>query len=278
MSRPEHFAPPEVFYDEFEAKKYAKNSRMKEIQSRMTERAIELLALPAEQSSYILDIGCGSGLSGEVLTELGHHWVGIDISPSMLEVASEEELEGDLMLQDMGQGLMFRAGCFDGAISISALQWLCNADKGSHHPRRRLTSFFQTLYNSLSRGSRAVFQFYPENSEQLEMITSAAMRCGFAGGLVVDYPNSTKAKKYFLVLMAGASENFVIPAALGTGDADSGMIHMTDKADRRGTKKVKKVLKKSKDWIQAKKERQRRQGKDVRPDSKYSGRQRKPRF
>ena len=27
---------------------------------------------------------CGSGLSGEVLTEQGHYWVGFDISKSML--------------------------------------------------------------------------------------------------------------------------------------------------------------------------------------------------
>ena len=27
---------------------------------------------------------CGSGLSGEVLTEAGHHWVGVDISQHML--------------------------------------------------------------------------------------------------------------------------------------------------------------------------------------------------
>jgi 18S rRNA (guanine1575-N7)-methyltransferase len=32
------------------------------------------------------------------------------------------------------------------------------------------------------------------------MITSAAMKSGFSGGLVVDYPNSTKAKKYYLVI------------------------------------------------------------------------------
>jgi len=32
------------------------------------------------------------------------------------------------------------------------------------------------------------------------MITSAAMKSGFSGGLVIDYPNSTKAKKYYLVI------------------------------------------------------------------------------
>lgn len=30
--------------------------------------------------------GCGSGLSGETLTESGHQWIGLDISQSMLSV------------------------------------------------------------------------------------------------------------------------------------------------------------------------------------------------
>ena len=55
-------------------------------------------------------------------------------------------MEGDLVLGDMGQGLPFRAGSFDGAISISALQWLCNADKKAHNPIKRLNKFFATLY------------------------------------------------------------------------------------------------------------------------------------
>jgi hypothetical protein len=55
---------------------------------------------------------------------------GMDISPSMLDVAVEREVEGDLCLGDLGQGLPIRAGTFDGAISISAVQWLCNAVRG----------------------------------------------------------------------------------------------------------------------------------------------------
>ena len=37
------------------------------------------------------------------------------------------------------------------------------------------------------------------------MLTSTAMKAGFSGGLVADFPNSTRAKKYFLVLMVGSS-------------------------------------------------------------------------
>jgi hypothetical protein len=34
----------------------------------------------------------------------------------MIEVALEREVEGDLFLQDIGQGFGFRPGSFDGAI------------------------------------------------------------------------------------------------------------------------------------------------------------------
>jgi 18S rRNA (guanine1575-N7)-methyltransferase len=100
----------------------------------MTLRALELLNLPEGDSPFLLDIGCGSGLSGEILDEHGYNWVGVDIAPSMLgkifvsftvlnlykqnftEVALEREVEGDLFLQDIGQGFGFRPGSFDGAI------------------------------------------------------------------------------------------------------------------------------------------------------------------
>ncbi|MBO8631225.1 class I SAM-dependent methyltransferase, partial [Staphylococcus aureus] len=84
-----------------------------------------LLCLPEGQPSYLLDIGCGSGLSGDYISEEGHYWVGIDISPAMLDAALDRDTEGDLLLGDMGQGVPFRPGSFDGCISISAVQWLC---------------------------------------------------------------------------------------------------------------------------------------------------------
>ena len=100
----------------------------------------------------------------------------------------------------MGQGLPFRAGIFDGVISISALQWLCYVDEQKTPPKVRLMRFFNSLYWVMNREARAVLQFYPEKPEHLYWITEAATRVGFKGGLVVDYPNSSKAKKYYLCL------------------------------------------------------------------------------
>ena len=37
---------------------------------------------------------------------------------------------------------------------------------------------------------------------QMELITQQAMRAGFTGGVLVDYPNSTKAKKYEMLLLS----------------------------------------------------------------------------
>jgi len=36
---------------------------------------------------------------------------------------------------------------------------------------------------------------------QLELITQQSMKAGFTGGLVVDFPNSTKAKKYVVFIV-----------------------------------------------------------------------------
>ena len=279
MSRPEHTAPPEIYYNAIEAKKYTNNSRVMMIQHEMTLRALELLNIDPSTPSHILDIGCGSGLSGQVLEEQGHHWVGLDISADMLEIGHQRQVDGDLFLQDLGQGLGFRPGSFDGAISISVLQWLCNADQTHHVPRKRLSRFFSTLYTSLARGARAVFQFYPESPDQVEMIVSSAMKAGFTGGLVVDYPNSTKAKKNYLCLFAGvSSERVELPRGL-TSEHMQDEQHVSYARERiRSTPYQRKKNVKDKDWILRKKELNRTRGKQVPNDSKFTARKRRPKF
>ncbi|KAK6934430.1 18S rRNA (guanine(1575)-N(7))-methyltransferase Bud23, C-terminal [Dillenia turbinata] len=289
-SRPELQAPPEIFYDDVEAHKYTSSSRIIEIQAKISERALELLNLPNDGvPRLLLDIGCGSGLSGETLSENGHQWIGLDISQSMLNVALEREVEGDLLLGDMGQGLGLRPGVIDGAISISAVQWLCNADKSSHEPRLRLKAFFGSLYKCLSRGARAVLQVYPENLAQRELILGTAMRAGFAGGVVVDYPHSTKNRKEYLVLTCGPSSlSTSVPIGKGEdgesySDDDSSGDDEEDQtvsiSDRHRPRKKQKTKKgKGRAWLLKKKEQMRRKGNVVPPDTKYTGRKRKARF
>eukprot|EP00421_Protoceratium_reticulatum_P068628 CAMPEP_0168425152 /NCGR_PEP_ID=MMETSP0228-20121227/35181_1 /TAXON_ID=133427 /ORGANISM="Protoceratium reticulatum, Strain CCCM 535 (=CCMP 1889)" /LENGTH=273 /DNA_ID=CAMNT_0008439145 /DNA_START=77 /DNA_END=894 /DNA_ORIENTATION=- len=273
MSRPEHQAPPDIFYNEEESRKYATSSRMIEIQTKMAERAMELILLP-DRPCLLLDIGCGSGISGEAISDAGHAWIGYDISRPMLRIAGEREVEGDRILSDAGQGLRFRPGSFDGAISISALQWLCNCDRRGQEPYKRLKLFFDRLYNCLCKGARAALQFYPETAGQVEMITSAALRCGFGGGLVVDFPHSTKAKKHFLVIYAGFSGNAPqLPRALENEEEEEA--DGVTVAARERTRRKRGGVAAYKDKVITKKERQRRQGLTVRQDTKYTARPRR---
>ncbi|KAJ4487773.1 S-adenosyl-L-methionine-dependent methyltransferase [Lentinula aciculospora] len=287
MSRPELQAPPEIYYGDTEAKKYTKNTRNQQIQADMTFRSLELLNLTPDEPAFLLDIGCGSGLSGEILDEEGYIWAGVDIAPSMLEVALEREVEGDLFLQDIGQGFGFRPGSFDGAISISVLQWLLNAETShpTSSPPHRLNRFFTTLHSVLRNPSRAVFQFYPSSDDQIQLITSIAQKAGFGGGVVIDYPNSNKARKVFLCLYVGGGggQQQEVPQGLVGDVVEDGKVRFEKRRardlrkDKNGKRKSQKVV--DRDWILRKKELYRKRGKKSVPmDSKFTGRKRKPAF
>lgn len=318
MSRPEDLLPPDLFYNDTESTKYTKSSRIQKIQASMTHRALELLDL--QQPSFILDCGCGSGLSGEILSESGHTWVGMDISPSMLDVALQRQSQsqhadrdaesdigsdddedvdspqdeasdtsesvrdelkvgqqgpiGDLLLSDLGQGLPFRAGSFDAAISISALQWLCNIESTSNVSQQsaesRLRRFFDTLYVALKRGGKAVIQFYPRNEIQRKMISSAAVRAGFGAGLLED-DGGTKNVKYYLVLSIGGGDITQTVSKMDNVDVEDGRNIRDARSKVNGSAK-----KGSKAWVMTKKEKMRAKGKVVKGDSKYTGRRRRP--
>lgn len=273
MSRPEDLLPPDLYYNDTESAKYTTSSRIQTIQASMTNRALELLDL--DQPSFLLDIGCGSGLSGEILTEDGHIWVGMDISPSMLDIALQrEDVEGDLFLADMGQGVPFRAGAFDAAISISAIQWLCNAETSEVSPEGRLRRFFDGLYASLRRGGKAVCQFYPRNEQQRTMISQAAVRAGFGAGILED-DGGTKNVKTYLVLSVGGGDITSTVSKMEGVDIEDG--RRMREAMRRGKKRGEDP-KGSKQWVMKKKEKMRNKGKVVKGDSKYTARRRGPKF
>lgn len=271
MSRPEDLAPPEFFYNDSESKKYTSSTRVQHIQAKMTLRALELLNI--EPNSFILDIGCGSGLSGEILSEDGHIWCGMDIAPSMLATALTRDVEGDLMLQDMGQGVPFRAGAFDAAISISAIQWLCNADTSYNDPKRRMMRFFNTLFAALKKGGKFAAQFYPKNDDQIDQILQSAKVAGFSGGLVIDDPESKKNKKYYLVLTSGSPKSNEENVNL------QGVTMDAEELERATARRAgKKSAESNKLYILRKKDLMKRRGRKVALDSKFTGRKRRARF
>jgi SAM-dependent methyltransferase len=62
-----------------------------------------------------LDVGCGTGISTEVVTELGWSAVGVDLSEDMLAVARGRGLE---VVQGSADALPFGDETFDAAVSV----------------------------------------------------------------------------------------------------------------------------------------------------------------
>jgi 18S rRNA (guanine1575-N7)-methyltransferase len=232
----------------------------------MTHRALSLLNL--HSPSLILDIGSGSGLSGAILSSADHTWIGLDISASMLAVALDNEVEGDMLLADAGQGLAFRPGSFDAAISISAVQWLCNAESAIESAEGRLRRFFESLYSCLRRGGRAVCQFYPRDERQRKMVADAAIKAGFGAGLLED-GGGTKQVKVYLVLTVGEVGDIT--------NVVSGM-EGVEVDDTRNKRKRKGEKLSRKEEIFRTKERALKKGKVVKASSKYTGRKRRVQF
>ncbi|OBS57797.1 hypothetical protein A6R68_11070 [Neotoma lepida] len=204
------------FYDQNEARKYVRNSRMIDIQTKMTERALELLCLPEGRPSYLLDIGCGSGLSGDYISEEGHYWVGIDISPAMLA----SQLFSGYATQTRGRTSL------PGASTASFLPYTLSSSMG------------------------------PEPSCSCTLRTQS---------------------RFYLCLFSGPSTS--LPKGLTESQDADRATESIFTSERAPHKKARRdLVKKSREWVLEKKERRRRQGKEVRPDTQYTGRKRKPRF
>lgn len=125
-------------------------------------------------------------------------------------------------------------------------------------------------------------QFYPETADQAVLISETATKVGFAGGVVVDYPNSAKAKKHYLVLSFDRSSSQKARPLGLTSEVEQEHVTVGDIASDAGNRKKKPPRKKkgvkTKEWIVHKKATQRKKGKDVRPDTKYTARKRPTKF
>jgi 18S rRNA (guanine1575-N7)-methyltransferase len=96
------------------------------------------------------------------------------------------------------------------------------------------------------------------------LITSIAQRAGFGGGLVVDYPNSKKARKVFLCLFVGDGGSAQVPKGLQGDDpaaaegedakVNAKFESRRQRESRRERNGKQKAIKGGKDWILRKKD------------------------
>ncbi|WP_316859387.1 methyltransferase [uncultured Cohaesibacter sp.] len=100
---------------------------------------------PGRQFARMLDLGCGTGLTGISLKENVDHMIGVDISTGMLDEAYDKEVYDDLYagdvveflkeIEDDGQG---EASGWDLIVSTDVLPYLGALEEKFHHVSRCL--------------------------------------------------------------------------------------------------------------------------------------------
>jgi len=215
----------DVYYDRVTTDRYTEHNAL--TQRELTTRCLDLLCLDKSaggKDEVLLDLGCGSGLSGETLATNGHRgWVGCDASAAMLERATrsrtpftDEDADvthgadtkienpslGAVVRCDFAQGLPFRGNCFDGIVSVSAAQWLC-AGQEEELSGKKLSRFFQSVTRILKPNKTAALQVYPKDVQETFLWERGLELCeGIDGSAVVGFPHArNKARKMFVCLI-----------------------------------------------------------------------------
>ncbi|MFU8797358.1 MAG: tetratricopeptide repeat protein, partial [Gammaproteobacteria bacterium] len=86
---------------------------------------------PIEKSFAVLDLGCGTGLSGAVFRDMAHYLVGIDLSPKMLAIARTKNIYDALYDEDITTK-NWGNSTFDLVIAADVLVYLGDLERVFH--------------------------------------------------------------------------------------------------------------------------------------------------
>jgi predicted TPR repeat methyltransferase len=119
-------------------------------------RELAGLVLPEASGLAVLDLGCGTGLSGEVFKDRAARLVGIDLSPAMVDKAREKNIYDVLSVGDIEAGLGVRS--YDLVIAADTLVYLGDLD-----------AVMRSVAAALNPGGRFLFTVEAKDGEGFEL-------------------------------------------------------------------------------------------------------------
>jgi predicted TPR repeat methyltransferase len=91
-----------------------------------------------ERGADILDLGCGTGLSGMRFRPIAHTLTGVDLSAKMIARARQRQIYDDLVCGELIELLQTKADAFDIAVAADVLVYFGDLSGVFHHVRRAL--------------------------------------------------------------------------------------------------------------------------------------------
>jgi SAM-dependent methyltransferase len=154
----------------------------------------------------ILDLGCGTGFSSEILASNEFRVIGIEILPDMMAII-KKKLKSKLIVHDKQlfflladiNNLPFRTNSFDHAISVSAYNFIINNQQQIRDKQLILNNTAKAIYKILKFSGRIIIEFYPNDEKELNLFLSSFRNNKFDGFYIKKNPNQ-KAGQTFLLL------------------------------------------------------------------------------
>jgi len=150
----------------------------------------------------ILDLGCGTGYSSEILLENGHKVIGIDVlSDMIIKARNKKKLfqnnnNLELILADINY-LPLKSNSIDHIISISAYNFITYNRNSVRDKIKTINNTAKYLYKVLkSESGRIVIEFYPKDEQELDLFVSSFKKNGFDGYLIKSKPNQKAGQTY----------------------------------------------------------------------------------
>lgn len=152
----------------------------------------------------MLDLGCGTGFSSEILAENGFRVIGVDILKDMIYKAKQKKIryEKDTHIEYVQSDinyLPFKDDSIDHVISISAYNFIIDPTTTSKEKIIRLTQTAQDLNAIIKDHGRLVLEFYPNDEQELNLFKSSFTNNGFDGFMIKQNPNQKSGQTFLLL-------------------------------------------------------------------------------
>jgi ubiquinone/menaquinone biosynthesis C-methylase UbiE len=197
------------------AEEYDSSKWMERNQKRSTLLSIQYLfdeklngqdevGIEMRDSLLIVDLGCGTGFSSEILLENGFKVIGIDILQDMIIKAREkkknlkERKKYELVLADINH-LPIKTNKIDHIISISSYNFITFGYENYGERVKLLGETARYLNKILKTGGRIIIEFYPKDDHELDIFTKSFINNGFEGFMVKSNPRQKSGQTFLLL-------------------------------------------------------------------------------
>jgi len=147
----------------------------------------------------LLDLGCGSGFSTEVLLEEKFRVISIDILSDMLQYFREKRMDGSIIIMADIRDLPIRENKIDHIISVSSFNFIYEDLCDDREKNQVLRSTSEVIRDIIREDGRIIIEFYPESEKDIDLLTKAFKSAGFNGFFVKDNPNMRKEQNYIVL-------------------------------------------------------------------------------